>query len=165
MALDQIEHKITASNILFGLTHFLTLVLPPEWRIRKSFFEPDVHSNVRRGDRVWVDAGQTDHLVYHPLRRIALDLTIIVRRGKRDGFKTKGIHVHSQGPLVINGHAANYHIGEVGVGFLKRKRARTLRVSMHCSDLGRTIMITFTGQCQDEDLREILESLPELSCH
>jgi hypothetical protein len=165
VALDQTEHKITASNILFGLTHFLTLALPPEWRIRKSFFEPDVHSNVRRGDHIWVEAGQTNHLVYHPLRRIGLDMTIVVKRGEKARFKTKGVDVYAQGPLVINGHAATYHMGEVGVGFLKRKKARTLRVSIHCSDLGRTILITFTGQCQDADLREILESLSALICH
>ena len=53
MAIDYAEHKISAKNILFGLTNFLTLSLPAEWRITRSYLEPDVHSNVRRGELLW----------------------------------------------------------------------------------------------------------------
>ncbi len=159
------QHDISANNILFGLTHFLTLPLPPDWRITRSYLQPDVQCNVRRGNLVWVEAGQTDQIVYHPTRRIALDLTIVVKRGKRDEFKTKGVDVHSEGSLIINGHEASYILGEVGVGFLKRKLAETLHLSFHCSELDRTIMISLTGKCQEADLREILGSLPGLKCH
>jgi hypothetical protein len=165
MALDQIEHDIIANNILFGLTHFLTLPLPADWRITRSYLQPDVHTNVRRGEELWVEAGQTDQVVYHPSRKIGLDLTILVKRGKKEGFNTKGVRVQSRGSLMINGHEASYHLGEMGVGFLKRKRARTLQLSVHCSELGRTIMISFTGNCQDADLQEILECLSGLKCH
>lgn len=165
MTPNQAEHDISANNILFGLTHFLTLALPADWRITRSYLQPDVQSNVRRGDLVWVEAGQTDQIVYHPSRRIALDLTILVKRGKRDELKSKGVALHSRGSLMINGHQASYILGEVGVGFLKKKLARTLRLSFYCSELDRTIIITFTGNCQDADLREILGSLPGLRCH
>ena len=93
MALTQTEHDIAASNLLFGLTHFLTLALPAGWRITRSYLQPDVQCNVRRGDLAWVEAGQTDQVVYNRLRKIALDLTIVVKRGKRDEFKTKGVDV------------------------------------------------------------------------
>jgi len=165
MALDLIEHEITANNILFGLTRFLTLTLPVEWRITRSYLQPDVHSNVRRGALLWVEAGQTDQIVYHPLRRVALDLTIMVKRGMPKEIKTKGIDIHSQGTLMINDHEAFYYLGEVGVGFLKRKRARTLRLCISCSDLGRTIMISFTGNCREPDLVGILGALPHSKCH
>lgn len=165
MALNQAQHDIAAKNILFGLTHFLTLALPPDWRITRSYLQPDVQCNVRQGNLVWVEAGQTDQIVYHPSRRIALDLTIVVKKGKRDELKSKGVAVHSRGSLMINAHEASYILGEVGVGLLKRKLARTLRLCFHCSELGRTIMINFTGTCQDADLREILRSLPGLRCH
>jgi hypothetical protein len=165
MTLNQVEHDISANNILFGLTHFLTLTLPADWGITRSYLHPDVQGNVRRGDLVWVEAGQTDQVVYHPLRRIALDLTIVVKRGKRDEFKSKGVQIHSRGSLIINGHEASYILGEVGVGFLKKKLARKLCVSFHCSELGRTILISFTGTCQEADLREIFGYLPELKCH
>jgi hypothetical protein len=165
MALTQTEHDISANNILFGLTHFLTLPLPADWRITRSYLQPDVQCNVRRGDLVWVEAGQTDQVVYNPLKKIALDLTIVVKRGKGEEFKTKGVEIHSGGSLIINGHKATYILGEVGVGFLKKKLARTLRLSFHCSELGRTIIISFTGPCQDGDLREIFGSLPGLKCH
>ena len=165
MTPNKAEHDISANNILFGVTHFLTLALPPDWGITRSYLQPDVQSNVRRGDLVWVDAGQTDQIVYHPSRRIALDLTIVVKRGRRDEPKSKGVALHSRGSLMINGHQAPYILGEVGVGFLKKKLARTLRLSFYCSELDRTLIITFTGNCQDADLREILGSLPELKCH
>ena len=165
MAPNQAHHDIAAKNILFGLTHFLTLALPPDWRITRSYLQPDVQCNVRRDDLVWVEAGQTDQVVYHPSRRIALDLTIVVKKGKRDELKSKGVAVHSRGSLMINAHEAPYILGEVGVGLLKRKLARTLRLSFYCSELDRTIIITFTGNCQDADLREILGSLPGLKCH
>ncbi|MFH1241926.1 MAG: hypothetical protein V1689_06125, partial [Pseudomonadota bacterium] len=89
MSVNHSEHKISANNILFGLSHFLTLALPADWRITRSYLQPDVHTNVRRGELLWVEAGQTDQVVYHPSRKIALDLTIVVKRGKRDEFKTK----------------------------------------------------------------------------
>jgi hypothetical protein len=165
MVINHTEHKISANNILFGVTHFLTLALPAGWRITRSYLQPDVHSNVRHGELVWVEAGQTDQIVYHPLKKIALDLTIMVKRGKRDELKTKGVEVHSQGSLMVNGHEASYFLGEVGVGFLKKKLARTLCLSFHCSELGRTIMIRFTGACQEADLQEIFGSLSGLKCH
>ena len=165
MTLNLAQHDISANNILFGLTHFLTLTLPADWRITRSYLQPDVQCNVRRGSLIWVEAGQTDQIVYHPSRRIALDLTIVVKRGKRDELRSKGVTLHSRGSLMINGHQASYILGEVGVGFLRRKLAETLRLSFYCSELDRTIIITFTGNCQDADLREILGSLPGLKCH
>jgi hypothetical protein len=165
MAINHAEHKISANNILFGLSHFLTLALPVDWRITRSYLQPDVHSNVRRGEVLWVEAGQTDQVVYHPSRRIALDLTIVVKRGNRDEFKNKGVSAHSQGSLTINGHEASYVLGEVGTGFLKKKLAKTLRLCFHCSESGRTIVISFTGTCQEADLIEIFSSLHSSKCH
>lgn len=165
MALTQTEHDIAANNLLFGTIHFLTLALPGDWRITRSYLQPDVHCKVRRGEVAWVEAGQTDQVVYNPLKKIALDLTIVVKRGKRDEFKTRGVDVHSCGSLMINGHEASYFLGEVGVGFLKKKLAKKLCLSFHCSELGRTILISFTGTCQEADLREIFGYLSELKCH
>lgn len=166
MALETTEHVISANNVLFGLTRFLTLALPAEWRIRRSYLEPDVHSNVRRSDVLWVEAGQLDQIVYHPSRRVALDLIVSVKRGEREALRAKDLHViHSRGSCVVNGHEAAYLLGVVKVGFLGRKRARTLRLGLHCSELGRTIMVGFTGACQDADLLEIAACLPASRCH
>lgn len=165
MAIHHEEHRISANNILFGLTHFLTLALPAGWRITRSYLEPDVHANVRDGDLLWVQAGQTDQIVYHPSRKVGLDMTIMVKRGQHNELKTRGVAIHSRGSLMINGHEATYILGEVRVGFLKKKLAKTLCLSFHCSDLGRTIMIRFTGACQEADLQEIFRSLSGLKCH
>src|SRR3990172_10461716 len=152
MELDHGEHTISANNILFGRTEFLTLALPSEWRISKSYLAPDVHSNVRRGADAWVEAGQTDQIVYHPLRRIALDLAILVKRGKRDELKAKGVEVHSEGSVRINAHEALYCLGLVRVGFLKRKLAKSLSLFFHCEELNRTVTLRFTGTCDETDL-------------
>jgi len=165
MTVNHAEHKISANNILFGATNFLTLALPADWGVTRSYLQPDVHTNVKQGAIAWVQAGQTDQIVYHPMKKIALDLTIIVKRGQRDGFKTKGIMVHSEGLLMINGHEASYLLGEVKIGFLKKKVAKTLRLSFHCPELERTIMISFSGTCQEADLQEIFASLPGCKCH
>lgn len=165
MAIEHAEHKISANNILFGLTHFLTLALPAGWRITRSYLEPDVHANVRSGDFLWVQGGQTDQIVYHPSRKVGLDLTIVVKRGQRDQLKTRGVAVHSRGSLMINGHEASYILGEVGIGFLKKKPANTLRLCFHCSELERTVLISFTGTCQAADIKEIFRTLSESKCH
>lgn len=165
MPTGRTEHVISARNILFGLTRFVTLTLPAEWRMRRSYLEPDVHSNVRRGEAIWVEAGQADQIVYHPTRRIALDLTVSVKRGKREALKAKDAAVHVSGSCTINGHEAAYVLGEARVGFLGRSRARTLRVGLHCSELERTIMLRFTGTCQESDLLEIFACLPASRCH
>jgi hypothetical protein len=165
MPVDPTEHVISASNILFGLTRFLTLTLPAEWRMRRSYLEPDVHSNVRRGDTIWVEAGQADQIVYHPARRIALDLTVSVKRGKRDALRTKDAGAQVRGACTVNGHEAAYVLGEARVGFLGRRRARTLGVGLHCPELERTIVLRFTGTCQESDLLEIFACLPASRCH
>ncbi len=160
------EHVISANNILFGLTRFLTLALPTGWRIRGTYLEPDVHSNVRRADVLWVEAGQADQVVYHRSRRVALDLLVSVKRGAREMLKTGDLHaVHSRGACVVNGHDAAYLLGIAKVGFLGRKRARTLRVALQCPELSRTLMVGFTGTCQESDLLEIVTCLPASRCH
>ncbi len=160
------EHLISANNILFGLTRFLMLALPPGWRIRSSYLEPDVHSNVRRADTLWVDAGQVDQIVYHASRRIALDLVVSVKRGHREAPSAKDLHVvHARSACVVNGHEATYLLGDAKAGFLGRKRARTLRLGVHCADLERTITVGFTGTCDESDLLEIAACLPALRCH
>lgn len=166
MTREATEHLISANNILFGLTRFLMLALPPDWRIRGSYLEPDVHSNVRRAEVLWVDAGQVDQIVYHPSRRIALDLIVSVKRGDREPPIAKDLHaVHARNGCCVNGHAATYLLGDARVGFLGRKRARTLRLGFHCSELARTIMVGFTGTCQESDLLEIAACLPGSRCH
>jgi hypothetical protein len=165
MPTGRAEHVVSARNILFGLTRFLTLTLPDAWRMRQSYLEPDVHSNIRRGEATWVEAGQADQIVYHPARKVALDLTVSVKRGQREALRTKDAVVHRSGACTVNGHAAAYVLGEARVGFLGRRRARTLRVGVHCPELNRTIALHFTGACEESDLLEIFACLPASRCH
>jgi len=112
-----------------------------------------------------VEAGQTDQVIFHPIKRIALDLMIQIKRGKHDNLQTKGVQINSQGSRIVGGHPAFYCIGDVKYGLLKKKSAKTLRFSLYCPELKRTLFVHFTGKCQDADLVEICESVASLECH
>jgi len=165
MALELTKHIIAAKNLFFGTSYFLILPLPVGWGITRSYLEPDVHSSVRKENLLWVEAGQTDQIVFHPIRKIALDLMIQVKRGRHDNPKLKGLQITSQGSRVISGHEALYFIGEVNQGMIKKKSAKTLRLFFYCPELKRTISLHFTGKCQEAELMEIFDSVTSLECH
>ena len=95
---------VAAKNLLFGAGYFLVLSLPEGWGIVRSYLEPDVHSTVGRGGFVWVEAGQTDQIVFHRQRKISLDFMIRIKLGKHDRLDLKEIQVPSQGSGVAGGH-------------------------------------------------------------
>jgi len=165
MALDLTKHIIAAKSLFFGTSYFLILPLPHGWGITRSYLEPDVHSTVRKENLIWVEAGQTDQIVFHPIRKIALDLLIQVKRGKHDNPDFKGMKITSQGSRVISGHEALYFIGEVNQGMIKKKSAKTLRFFFYCPESKRTISLHFTGKCQEAELIEIFDSVTSLECH
>lgn len=162
---DVTRHIIAARSFFFGTGCFLILTLPKDWGLTKSYLDPDVHSTVAGKDMIWVEAGQTDQIVFHPLKRVALDLTILIKRGKHDTLQTKGVEITTQGSRLIGGHPASYCIGEIKYGFIKKKVAKTLRLAFFCPELKRTLFIHFTGKCQEADLLEICASLAFLECH
>jgi len=159
------KHIIAARNLIFGTSYFLILALPEGWRITRSYLEPDVHSNIQKDRITWVEAGQTDQIIFHPIKRIALDLMIQVKRGKYDKLEIRGVHIASQGSRVICGHPASYCSGVVKQGLFKKKSARTLRLSFYCPDLNRTLLLHFTGNCPEADFLEIHKSILSLECH
>ncbi len=165
MPAERIKHIIAARNFFFGSSYFVILSLPEGWQITRSYLQPDVQSSIQRENLTWVEAGQTDQVVFHPLKRVALDLMIQVKRGRQEQLDQKGVQVSTQGSQMTSGHTASYCIGEVKQGLFRRKTAKTLRLSFYCPDLNRTLFLHFTGKCQDSDLREIYESIPFLECH
>lgn len=156
---------VAAKNILFGTGYFVILSPPEGWRITRSYLEPDVHSSVQRGNITWVEAGQTDQIVFNPLKKVALDLMIQIKRGKHDQLEMKGVQISSQGSAMAGGHPASYCIGEVKEGLFKKKSRKTLRFSLYCPELNRTLFLHFTGKCADADLMELFHSIPSLECH
>jgi hypothetical protein len=165
MPLDLTKHIIAAKNLFFGTGYFLILPLPAGWGITRSYLQPDVHSSIQRGNITWVEAGQTDQIVFNPLKKIALDLMIQIKRGKHEGLEVKGVQISSQGTQMICGHLSSYCFGDVKQGLIKKKSAKTLRLILYCPELQRTLFLHFTGKCQDADLIEIYDSLPFLECH
>ena len=165
MTAEPKKQIIAAKNILFGTGYFLILSLPEGWRITRSYLEPDIHSTVQREHITWVEAGQTDQIVFNPLKKIALDLVIQVKRGKHEDPGTKGVQISSQGSKMVCGHPASYCIGEVKEGLFKKKTRKTLRFYLYCPELNRTLFLHFTGKCPEADLMELFDSIPSLECH
>jgi len=165
MSLELTKHIIAAKSLFFGISYFLILPLPKGWGVTRSYLEPDVHSTVKKENITWVEAGQTDQIVFHPIKKTALDLMIQIKRGKHDNPELKGVQITSQGSQMISGHQALYFIGEVKQGLIKKKSVKTLRLFFYCPELKRTISLHFTGKCQDADLMEIYDSVTSLECH
>ncbi len=156
---------IAAKNILFGTGYFLILSLPEGWRVVRTYLDPDIHSTVTRGNITWIEAGQTDQIVYHPGKNIALDLMIQIKRGKHNGPEDKGVQKSAEGSKTVAGHPAQYVIGEVKQGFLRRKSAKTMRFCYYCPEKNHTFFVHFTGKCPEADLMEIYESFADSECH
>ena len=162
---ELIPHIVAARNLFFGTSYFVILSLPKGWAITRSYLEPDVHSSIQGGNITWVEAGQTDQIVFNPLKKAALDLVIQVKRGKHENPPVKDVQISSQGSPIVGGHPASYCLGEVREGLFKKKSRKTLRFYLYCPELNRTLFLHFTGKCPEADLMELLESIPFLECH
>ena len=90
MPLELSQHIVAARNLFFGTSYFVILSLPNGWAITRSYLEPDVHSRIQRENLTWVEAGQTDRIVFNPVKKIALDLMIQVKRGKHENTGIQG---------------------------------------------------------------------------
>jgi hypothetical protein len=165
MSSERKKQIVAAKNILFGTGYFVILSLPPGWGITRSYLGPDVHTTVTRGHITWVEAGQTDQIVFNHSRKMAIDLMIQVKLGNREKLDLKGVAVSSQGSGIVGGHPAEYCYGEVREGLFKKKTRKTFRVRFFCPELQHTLFLHFTGTCQEADLRELHESLAGLECH
>jgi hypothetical protein len=165
MSSEPKKQIVAAKNILFGTGYFVIFSLPPGWGITRSYLEPDIHSTVMRDNITWVEAGQTDQIVFHRARKTAIDLMIQIKLGKHEEMDLKDVIISSQGSGIVGGHPAEYCYGEVREGLFKKKTRKTLRVRLFCPELQHTLFLHFTGTCQEADLREIHESLAALECH
>jgi len=159
------RYLIAATNILFGVVKYLLLPLPKPWRLGRGISPPEVNSTTRRGDSLWVTSGRVSHIVFDSDRKIGLELTISISRGRREGFKPKIAEVTDQGSMPMGGHKAAYALGKARRGLFRKRTVGALQLSFYCDQTGRTINLNFVGDCAQEDLRQILEALPQLECH
>lgn len=164
MPVETEKYLIAASNILFGVTNFILLPLPKPWRLGRGISPPEVNSTTR-GDSLWVTSGRVSHIVFDSDRRIGLELTINISRGERGILKPRISEVTDQGSALVGGHKATYALGKVKRGLFGKKVVGALQLSFYCDKTRRTIDLNFTGDCAEEDLRQILEALPQLECH
>jgi len=164
MEVETKDYLIAASNILFGVTNFLTLALPEPWRLGRGTSPPEVDSYTRRGDLLWVTSGRTSHIVFDEDRRIGLELLVNIHKGKKR-FEPRISEVSAQGVTHAGGHEAAYALGETRIGLFRKKVTKILQLSFYCDETGRTITLTLVGDCAEEDLLQILGLIPRLECH
>lgn len=165
MTVETKEHLIAARNFLMGVTNFLILPLPNGWRMGQGSSPPEVDSNSRRGDYSWVCSGRASQFLVHEDRGAALELLVSISKGKGKRFKPKLSQMRDQGVIPLGGHEASYALGEVEIGFLKKKGAQSLQLALYCDKTNRTIAMEFTGKCSADDLDQILEAMSLLQCH
>jgi hypothetical protein len=159
------KHLIAARNFLLGVANFLILPLPKNWRLGMGNFPPEVNSNVRRGDFLWVNDGRASHILFDEEKRTGVELIVNISRGKRKRFKPRLSEVKAQGATYVGGHEATYVLGKTAKGLFKKKTFSTLQLSFYCDGTRRTINMELTGKCDEGDLHRILEAISSLECH
>jgi hypothetical protein len=163
--IETTKHLIAASNFLLGVANFIILPLPKSWRLGIWGFPPEVNSNVRRGDFLWVNDGRASHILFNEEKGVGVELIVNISRGKRNRFRPRLSEVKAQGATYVGGHEATYVLGKTAKGLFKKKTFNTLQLSFYCNGTGRTINVELTGKCDEEDLHSILEAISGLECH
>jgi hypothetical protein len=157
-------HRLAARNVVVGDTEFLSLPLPPPWRLTRAVVTPEVRTTVRTQSRTWVVSGETRHVVFDRARNLGLDLVVRVSHGA-PRMPRAAREVLDEGLATCSGHAARYRIVRRGRGLFVRGEERALLVAFACPVTDRGVLVEIAGQCGAEDLRAFLRVLPEVECH
>jgi hypothetical protein len=157
-------HRLAARNVVVGDTEFLSLPLPPPWRLTRAVVTPEVRTTVRVESRIWVVSGETRHVVFDRARNLGLDLVVRVSHGA-PRLPRGARQVLEEGLATCSGHEARYRIVRRGRGLFARGEEQALLVAFACPVTGRSVLVEIAGQCGAGDLRAFLRVLPEVECH
>lgn len=164
--MDLIPHPIAASNVLFGVSNFFVLPLPPAWELLRGPFEPEVERQARREEISWVLDGRAMYLLVHRGRRATVECHIHIAPQRLPLKVPSGTGNWRQGRLDIGGHPAAYVLGSQLRGWWPRQRVVTLRTALYCEVVGRGIGVELLGEGGEEGhLQELLRALSQLQCH
>jgi len=156
---------LEAVNPIVGRTQFIGLSLPPAWRITRATVMPDVATTVRQGERQWVAAGETRHVVFDGARRIRLDMVVQVKPGASRRPLPRLAETVANGPIAVGGHPGVFQLGRRREGVLSRRLVPTLRVRHYCDRTQRTILLELSGSVLVEEFRALLEAMRSVECH
>ncbi|MDR7543060.1 MAG: hypothetical protein QN120_02275 [Armatimonadota bacterium] len=152
--------------MLVGASGFVSVPLPPPWRLSRATVMPEVHTTVREGDRYWVASGETRHVVFDPERRVRADLVVTVAPGRPARRPLRPLaEATAGGPVEIGGHPGEYRLGRRRDGWLRRRTVAALRMRHYCPQTQRLIAVELSGAVSMDDLRTLLEALGHLRCH
>jgi hypothetical protein len=141
------------------------LDLPGLWRITKALVTPEVQTTIREGERQWVAAGETRHVVFDPSRRVHADLVVrAIPSAPRRPLRTFEEQA-AAGIVTVAGHAGEFQIGRRRSGWLSRRLVSGLQMRHYCDRTQRTILVDLSGAVALDDLRALLEALGRLECH
>src|SRR2546422_118530 len=157
-------HRLAARNVVGGHTDFLSLPLPPPWRITPAVVTPEVQTTLRAAARTWVASGETRHVVFDRERNLGLALVVRIGTGS-PRLPRRAREVLDEGWAFCNGHEARYRIVRRGRGFLMRGDEQVLAVAFRCPVTQRGVAIEIGGVCAEGDLRLFLAAMPGLECH
>lgn len=158
-------HRLAARNPIVGETDFLSLPLPPPWRITRAVVTPEVRTTVRGGARIWVVSGETRHIVFDAARGLGLDLAVRVSHGPAAHLPAGARQVLEEGSAICSGHDARYRIVRRARGFLLRGEEHALLVAFGYPATDRGIVIEVAGRCEPGELAAFLRAMPALECH
>ena len=160
------RYPLAANNLLFGVSNFFVLPLPPTWRLIRGPLDPEVDRQMKRGDISWVQEGRAMYLLLHPGSRVTVELQIDIKPRWTPPRVPSPSTGWRHGQLDIGGHRAESVMGEQLRGWWPRKPVRVLRAAFYCETIARGIAIELIGEGgEDAHLQEILQALTELQCH
>lgn len=160
-----VRQPIAARNLVFGVSNFFVLPIPPPWELVRGPFEPEVDTWTHRGDVAWVTEGRAAYLLYDRGTKRGVELHIGVARRLAGGLPPRPPGDALRDSIVVGGHSAGYAIGTVRRGLWPRRTLHRLRVSFACEPLSRVITLELIGAYGRELLLDLLRPLGELQCH
>lgn len=163
---EVVRHPIAARNIVFGISNFFVLPVPPPWELVRGPFQPEVDTWIHRANASWVTEGRAAYLLFDRGTKRGIELHIDVkRRSLRPGEPSMPPGIVLRDSALIGGHTALYTIGTLRRGLWPRRTLHRLQVSFVCDPLARAITLDLIGAYGQEPLRKLLRELGELQCH
>jgi len=158
------RQPIAARNLVFGVSNFFVLPVPPPWELVRGPFQPEVDTWTRRENVSWVTEGRAAYLLYDRGTKRGVELHIdVTRRSARPEPRPRGTVIRDS--VVIGGHGADYIIGTLRRGLFPRRTLHRLHVTFACEPLARAIALDLVGAYGTNVLLELLRALQELQCH
>ncbi len=163
---ENLGFAIAVTNPLLGVFNYVVLAMPQGWKLRSGPSFPEVYSSTKLEDIRWVTEGEAVHYAYTEDGAQALVVSIRVNKTrKKSQLYLNKTEVLEHGNTTMQSHPAEYAIGRVVRGFIKKKTRDFLRFSTYCEITDRTLLLDFEGRCRPETMKELVTIMQLSKCH